>query len=220
MENEHIYIKHLNTEILPIIDAGLYESAISPNTLADDYYGDPDCEHTSDDEESFDFEAFKMDILDIAADIMKAEWVEAIGKQLGVNELITTSYDSPREYNFETDCIIFALDVTEDFEERVAKRLTEIYNLPCVQEYIKNLFMSRDGFCSKMPTTLAETLNFNTTQCYAAALTLISLADGYDFDWAQNKFEENVYSNVFYGNYVTFKGENEDEDDNEEQLDF
>jgi hypothetical protein len=69
-------------------------------------------------------------------------YTEAFAEKIGIKTLKFEALDSPKEYNFTTDCIFCTLDPVEVF------RLFNETTTPTLRVVARENHTSRDGFCS------------------------------------------------------------------------
>lgn len=199
-------IKDLSTNILPIINIDLYGSLISPNCLAEEFYMtlDEDDPRDGNHENGFAFPDYKNAVAQVATDYITFSWLPLM-KKYGVISIKNEGIYSPSEYNFTTDRLDFSVAVCDDFEEKVTPILKHLFNNnQNVIDYVEHNWKNRPGYINRMPNTLQDIIKFDSNLCYAAALTILSIHEDWDFDDEQSRFEEMVLRNLSYDDFQTW----------------
>jgi hypothetical protein len=187
----------INSNLFPIIDVGMYNSVLDPDSMFSDVLYDME-ELYSDPEyfwNNFSMQDYVKEIERQAQVFFKGEVYEVEGMKFKIE---AGEIYSPRYYNFATDQI----DLTVEFNKRhvlkFAKDNQEAFNI-----YLKKHYSSYDGFISHTANNYPEWLEDfkdNNSQAIGAVLTYIfTVADELD-DIRENFYEQcqgNMYSSEF-----------------------
>lgn len=176
-----------NTDILKLLDAGLYESYLGRIV-----YGEDKLEKVEQNLKVVENEALRL---------LNELFLELPFKAV----LSNPQYWHPKFYNYETDCILFDIEVDENFLDKyVSERLDyRFYN------FIFQHYCSYDGFLSFYPYTKEKFHDvFKSEHKYKCVNQVITyyiackvweskdITAAYQFDNLQWDFIENVYERI------------------------
>lgn len=202
------------TQLLPILDVGMYESALSPANMFSF-----EIEHLASDnkeEIGFNFDKYQNDVCKEADKIIQEYFVESLQK-FGVQGINCVSISSPKFYNYTTDCGNLDLEVSGEFFGIMKGWLKG--NCQASEwevetnKWLKEYYGSCSGFISFMPTTVKELIECDDIErCVSVYLTLVLLQEeSLFFEYGnlksspQDNFENSVMESLSYGEYATLR---------------
>ena len=163
----------ISSVLFPCVSVDTYETLLSPYQLESDAM-----------EREYPARPFSyayVDFRDLSAEILRQgnAWIQAEVvpkmRKYGLEQIEVDSLHTPEEYNFSTDCLYLTAVMQDGWREKMHQWLKEFTGAK-FQEYIKEHWMSRDGFFSFMPTTFAEIERMaDKERCLSAYLTLCLL---------------------------------------------
>lgn len=129
-------------------------------------------------------------------------------------------FESPREYNFETDSISFALEFDDSIVDKIAKFATDdVKGEHRFIAWLKQKYRSYDGFICTMPDSYREfmnCLNGNKSGRYQwrafAAYLSYQISMNFDLDKEQRGYIDDCWE------YASQNGMDIDEEDEEESI--
>lgn len=148
----------LTSELLPILNVGLYESELSPENIFGHII---EClESDNMQEVDFDFAAYRRDFAEIARRIITEEFHPELCKY-GVNAIAVGDPVMPGSSNYyASDYIEIDLHVTDDFCQNMREQIDEWRKIPNwednANQMIKESWASCSGFYSFMPQNVEE----------------------------------------------------------------
>lgn len=202
------------TQLLPVLDVGLYESSLSPAIMFSsqmEYLA-----YDNKEEISFDFDKYKKDVCKEANNIIQEYFAEPL-KKFSILDIRCVSISSPNFYNYTTDCGNIDLEVSGEFFGMMKGWLKGNCLVPGwevkTNEWLKENYGSCPGFISFMPTTVKELIECDDIErCVSVYLTLALLQeelllfeDGNLRSSLQDKFENNIMESFFYEKYATLR---------------
>ena len=217
MKANETFILESNTNLLHIIRCGLYGTDIAPDNLGENYYDGLDDDEKEkrnwETEKSFDYDSYCNDIRDIAQTYF-AEWAERL-KKYGVLSIQPGAWFHPKYYNYANDSLELLVGMRADYKDILKARLTEIWSDKGIQQYAEDNYKSCDGFMSFTSHTLdglLKGIEIGDERDTSAALNLIALFDGYDFESADFCFIQDVFEGLWYENYCEWGDDDEPQD--------
>ena len=174
------YKIELTSELLPILNVGLYESELSPENIFGHII---EClESDNMQEVDFDFADYRRDVAEIARRIITEEFHPELCKY-GVNAIAVGEIVSPSTYNFSSDYIEIDIHVTDDFCQNMREQIDEWRKIPNwennANQMIKESWGSCSGFISYMPQNVSEIYDFDDyKRCTAAFLCFALYVSG------------------------------------------
>lgn len=218
MENSEVKLSNieLTTEIVPVLDLGMYGSILSPENLFESSMADLASENKK--EVDFDFKSYKEGVGKIAGKIIKEELGDLLGKY-GVKDIVFVGISSPQFYNYSSDKGMFDLIVDDTFDEKVRAQIDEWRKEDGWEDetnrLIKNVWGSRSGFISWMPQNVQEIYELDDYErCVAAFVTLLmvdmdiishSYRCGFDNELLQTVFYNECAETLSYHDYATIE---------------
>ena len=165
----------LTSELLPILNVGLYQSQLSPENIFS--YEIETNESDNLQEVDFDFSAYRRDVAEIARRIIFEELHPALYKY-GVKNIAVGEIVSPSTYNFSSDCIEIDIHVTDDFCQNMREQIDEWRKIPNWEKeanvMIHDSWASCSGFISWMPQNVQEIYEFyDEVRCTAAFICFV-----------------------------------------------
>lgn len=193
---------NLNSNLLPIINVGMYNSSISPENIFDNYIIDYDykkgfikfnSEYYWD---NFENDKFTKDIETLASNYLNG----TLRNDNGIEVIIKCGkIYSPRAYNYATDNI----DIEVDYNKvKVCKFAKD--NKKNFDKFLKDNYSSYDGFYSHTSNNYNDWLidfKDNNVQSVGAVLSYIFKQNCIDNDYS---FCEFVFENVSYSDYIDY----------------
>jgi len=159
----------LTTNLLPIVNVGMYDSLLSPDNLINDYNIDEDKDNEYINYDSteywtnlFDISKFRAKILTLATEYIKDEIKPILtGLKLGISDIETVSINSPKFYNFENDMLYFDLIVEDQFNNNIIDKINNLSTdeLNRFNAYLKDNYSSYDGFVSFTSNNSLDVIN-------------------------------------------------------------
>lgn len=201
----------ITTQLLPILDVGMYESALSPANMFSS-----EIEHLASEnkeEISFDFGKYQNDVCKEADKVIQEYFVKPLQK-FGVLSIRCVSISSPKFYNYTTDCGNLDLEVSSEFFGMMKGWLKGNCQVSGWEEetnkWLKENYGSCSGFISFMPTTVKELIECDDIErCVSVYLTLVLLQEELLFfeddnlkSSIQDNFENNTMESLSYGEYA------------------
>ena len=215
----------LNTEILPLLQMEMYGTAIDPNEVSQNFYDGLDDEDPRTSEtEHFNFDAYCADVKKLAQKTMD-DWIMPLLKPRDIKSITFTDWFHPTDHFQAEDSLDMIVELEDGWEEYAKMLLRTIFDQSAaiaaeykargvddwedadwVQKYIKDHYVSREGFISLMPNTYEDIVKFNDERCYAVAIMLIALdcITPSVIESNQRWFEESVYEQLNYEDYTTW----------------
>ena len=161
----------ISSNLFPCVCVGMYWTCLSPSDREEVLQHD--CEQFE--YVSIDMNEYKEQIVLKAADFI-AENVCPIMKKYGLENILVEGIHSPREYNFEDDCLYFTVEMSPDWRSKMHDYLNDFRKDSKFQKYIEEHWYSRDGFWSWMPQSFDEIEQMDDEErCVGAYLTLCLL---------------------------------------------
>lgn len=204
----------ITTQLLPILDVGMYESALSPANMFSseiEYLASENKEETD-----FDFGKYQNDVCKEADKVIQEYFVEPLQK-FGVLGIRCVSISSPKFYNYTTDCGNLDLEVSSEFFGMMKGWLKGNCQIAGWEEetnkWLKENYGSCSGFISFMPTTVKELIECDDIErCVAVYLTLVLLQEElllFEDDnlrsSLQDNFENNIMESLSYWEYAILR---------------
>lgn len=188
----------LNTNLFPIISVGMYYTALSPDSIFDDYQINEDFENGEIKYgseyfwDNFDNSKYVAKIEDIARNFLDGTHeADGIKIDIKVGEIY-----SPKYYNFATDQINLEVDYNKDQLLAYAEE-----NRDSFSEYLKENYSSRDGFMSFTANNYmewVEDFQSDNEQSVGAVLTYL-----FRDEEMHDQFMNEVYnSEVYYWDFI------------------
>lgn len=209
-----------STDLLPILNPGLYETAISPSEVFD-------CEMQELAEElpedinpfdmAIDLNKYTARLLELANEVIEAEVLPAL-KPYGVIDIKAATFYHPSQYRLFSgayDIINLNILVDDTFNEKMEKELARICNDDKAKEYVSKNWRSYPGFCSYMPETVEELAtdwaHFSEVRQESGYLTLLCREKGLlwrndeteEDGEVQRLWEEKVNCNLFFSDFIS-----------------
>ena len=161
-----------NTGILELVDVGMYQGFCSPDWLIHDDLIQQNFEEDVKDGEvgvspeqywdRFSFDKYKDWVFKKASEYIEDVVLpEAKNTPFGIISITPKSIWSPREYNFDTDRLVFELEVEDDIQDRIEHYLTWECTEDVRDEFRNHLkinFTSVSGFVSFIPNNITTFL--------------------------------------------------------------
>lgn len=169
------YKIELTSELLPILDVGMYNSSLSPENIFGHIIECLESENMQ--EVDFDFAAYRIDVAEIARRIITEEFNPELCKY-GVNAIEVGEIVSPSTYNFSSDYIEIDLHVKDDFCQNLREQIDEWRKIPNWEKeanvMIHDSWASCSEFISWMPQNVQEIYEFyDEGRCTAAFLCFV-----------------------------------------------
>ena len=134
-----------NTEALPIVSIGTYDTELSPNFVFESEYKEQ--ERLGQEEVEFDFLSYLTEIGKIATGIISDVLSSIVGKYgLKGIEVSFDSVSSPREYNFTSDKANISISISYDKNEVLDN--FSLLKDKAVNDFWDEHYRSRSGFIS------------------------------------------------------------------------
>jgi len=168
-----------NTGILELVDVSMYNGFCSPDWLIIDSSIEIDYvegEQATPEQywENFSFDKYKAWVFKKASEyLIDTVLPEAKETPFGIISITSKSIWSPREYNFDTDRLMFDLEVEDDIVDRIEHYLKwSCTDLDLFKKYLKINFTSRSGFVSFISNNLETFLQdlHNDDRCICVFL--------------------------------------------------
>ena len=149
----------LNTNLLPIVDVGMYESFLSPSHVFGDWLSAPGvfeamtheeieyCETIS--SECFNTQAYKKLVAKYALEVV-VDFFKNINDVVKVTLHSDAQIHSPKYYNFNTDVLDFEIEI-EEYE--IQKIKDTVKGNQIFIKWLKETYKSYPGFICFMPRT-------------------------------------------------------------------
>jgi hypothetical protein len=196
----------INTNLFPIIDVGMYDSVLSPDSMFCNILYDME-ELNVDPKyfwDNFSMQDYVKEVERQAQVFFKGEVYEVEGMKFKIE---AGEIYSPKYYNFATD----EIDLTVEFNKRhvlkFAKDNQEGFNI-----YLKEHYSSYDGFISHTANNYPEWLEDfknNNSQAIGAVLTYIfTVAD--ELDDIREDFYEQCQSNIYSSEFCDWSAYDEE----------
>lgn len=209
-----------STDLLPILNPWLYESAISPSTVFDweqEELTNELPESVNVYEMAIDFKKYLCRLVEFANEVIEAEVLPVL-KPYGVVDIKAADFHHPDWYRFGSgrcDVMDFNILVEDEFFEKMAPELARLRTDAEAQQYCIDHWRDRPGFWSYMPGTveaIAEGWDYFTeTRQQSAYLTLLCRENG--LLWrddktqrdgeAQSLWEEKVAENLYFMDFIS-----------------
>ena len=162
----------LTSELLPILDVGMYQTLLDPKNLFG--YIIETLDEDNREEVDFDFESYVRDVSQLARRMITEELHQATCKY-GVNTVTVGEIVCPATYNFTSDYIEINLHVSDDFCQNIREQIDEWRKVPNweieADKMIKESWGSYSGFMSYMPQSVKEIYEFeDDVRCTAEFL--------------------------------------------------
>lgn len=167
----------LTSELLPILNVGLYQSQLSPENIFS--YEIETSESENWQEVDFDFESYRRDIAQIARRIIFDELHPALCKY-GVKDISVDGSVRPGASNYyASDYIAIDLIVTDDFCQNMREQIDEWRKInnweDNANQMIKESWGSCSGFISFMPQSVQEIYEMEDFERCAAEFLCFAL---------------------------------------------
>ena len=150
----------LNTCLLPIIDVGMYESILSPDTVFGDWLSTPGLMDVMTKDEIdyckeapnqyFNIDAYKKLVATYAMEFISAFFKDirdVVKVTVGSNAYI----DSPPYYNYRSDMLCFEIVISK---AKIAKIKRAARTTPGFHTWLRETYKSRPGYICAMPSTI------------------------------------------------------------------
>lgn len=202
----------LTTNLLPLLDVGMYYSFLSPDELFSNDYENMKSENKE--ETDFDMSKYKADVCKIANEIIQEYFSEKL-KKYGIDNIECSSIGSPKYYNFQNDWGNLDMEVNNRFFDMMESWLRG----KCLisgwknetDRWLNKTYGSCPGFISFMPTTVQELLELDDIErCVAAYLSLVLwdeklfyVEEGDYKSTLQYSFYNRIQESLLYDNYAT-----------------
>lgn len=166
----------MNTNILPLIDPGLYGTILGSH-----FENVPECDLK-------DFEELLCEKgKEIMNEILQDELLD-----FGEMKIDNVTFHHPRFYNYENDWFEFEIEFSNDIIQKIINELDDDF-----YRYIRKRFGTRDGFISFMPYTKEKYLEAihgkDLTRSIAMYMTYIIECKCYDMEIYQRDFEDEMF---------------------------
>jgi len=148
----------LNTNILPIVNVGMYESLLSPSNVFNDWLTPEISEALDTDEisycesasyEHFNSEAYNKIVAKYATELV-ADFFQKINGVIHVTLHDKADIYSPKEYNFKTDELDFEIEIND---VEIQKIKSFVRGNVSFANWLKETYKSYSGFICFMPST-------------------------------------------------------------------
>ena len=210
-----------STSIIPMLNVGMYDSCLSPDSVFRYEFDDEENQGRDFDKEweKFDYSSYKAAVGHIAA--KKAETIAAsyLNGKNGIKSVTSNGKIlSPKYYNFETDELSIDVEMEEDFMEVLQSNFKrwEKENGE-VAKWVKKQYTIYDGFLSAIPNTLSKIASdiadgIDLDRLIGVYSCLCLVASGYfkengrdGSEYAQNNVEliEEVEENLCLDDFLT-----------------
>lgn len=209
-----------STDLFPILNPWLYESAISPSTVFD---WEQEClaeelpESVNVYEMAIDLQKYLGRLVEYANEVIEAD-ILPVMKDYGIIDIKATTFHHPDWYQFGSgrcDIMDFTLLVEDDFFEKMSEGIQSLRGNAEAERYCRQHWTDRPGFWSYMPCSvkeLAEGWDYETeSRKQGAYLTL--LANRHGLLWrddntqedgeAQRDWEEKVAENLYFMDFIS-----------------
>lgn len=207
----------LNSDLLPIINFGMYGSWLDLGERAYGYiHDDPDSNPFAEISD-YDTGDYMDDLAGIAGDVIS----DAIRSsdynvsRYGIAEINVSGHWSPRYYNYANDKLLLEVTIdtggetVENWGQRVMDELREY---ECVEEYCRRVYRDGFGYHNFMPTydelaDFAACYARNNSRAVAAVLSCAMVREGLINNdgqpTLQGYYEERVLEDTYAGDYIT-----------------
>lgn len=148
---------HINTNLLPMFNVGMYESILTPNIEKEQEavkYNYPQAEYYMFEIE-VDWDIYHKVVAQSASEVME-ERILPVLKRYGVSDMKVTGISNPKYYNFETDELEFDVMLSNDFETQFYANMEVFKENRSLQKYIEDHYWDHSGFWSWMPKSFKE----------------------------------------------------------------
>ena len=147
------------TQVIPVIDVGMYDSVLSPYDMFRDYDDNGDEIERSDEEwDRFDSAKYKEIVGKAAAEIVNPLF-NGFEDKYGISVKSDGGITSPRYYNFETDELNLTVETADGFMEKALAAIDRFRQNERIVQYVNDNWKTRDGFWSFMPESINELEN-------------------------------------------------------------
>lgn len=209
-----------STELFPILQPNLYESAISPSVVFDweqQQLAEELPESINPYDMGIDLKKYLNDISEIANEVIEAEVVKPL-QRFGIFDIKAMHFNHPEWYQLGSgrmDIIDLNILAEDSFFEQMAENLERFRKDEDCKKYISNHWKDRSGFWSFMPQSVDELINGwqyeNEARRLSAYLTLLCLTEGiitdydetYEDNEAQREWEEKIGERLYFTEYIS-----------------
>jgi hypothetical protein len=155
-----------NTGMLQIVDVSMYHGVCSPDNIIEDYRLQEEQEEgyfeqfnlksVEDYWDRFSFDKYSQWITEQAKSFIDNRVIDEVkALDLGITDIQVKKIWSPREYNFDTDRLMFDVIVEDDFVDRLVSKLDSVATKE-LEDYLRENFSSRSGFVSFTPNNVTD----------------------------------------------------------------
>jgi len=149
----------LNTDILPIVNVGMYESLLSPSNIFDSEFQSEEiiaslskdeidyCKEAS--SYRFDIDAYKKLVAKYAMEFV-SDFFQKINDIVIVTLCENAQICSPKEYNHKSDTLDFSIEIDESEVQKIKDATKDNQSF---YTWLKNTYQSYPGFISFMPNS-------------------------------------------------------------------
>lgn len=184
----------LNSNLLPLIDVGMYGTALD---FSEVFSSDIEEGYVNESNEDTLYENYRKYLAETAQEFIDEYFLPTF-KKYGVEKIVVTGLWSPTSYNYTNDELNFEIYVSDDWAKWVEPIFRRVYNDGRVQEYAKTNYRDYPGYWNYMPETLEECLKFEDFErCSAEILTLCMVYEDKINANYQDVFECEVYENSY-----------------------
>ena len=190
---------HMNTNILPLIQPGLY------GTRLGDAYADIEEDYNED---------FKQALCKYGLDSMQEILNEdSIKNEIGLCQIENVTFSSPRFYNYENDWFDFDLILEDEVPKQILYCVENIYK-EIFFDWIQEKYCSRSGFISFFPYTKEKYIEAIKGKDVERAVAmyimfLINISD-IDLEQYQLDFEDDVQEEGNRNGWFYYEEESEE----------
>ena len=143
-----------STNIIPVINVGTYDTNLSAyNRFGTIYTDDGEEERPEKEWDDFDNSKYMAVLGEEAAKLVNPIF-RGFEEQYGVTVTAPGTITSPKYYNFETDELDLDIETADDFVDKALVAIQRFKSDEKVIDFIKNNWISYDGFYSYMPSDI------------------------------------------------------------------
>ena len=149
----------LNTDILPIVNVGMYESLLSPSNIFSGWQSSLGITETMTKDEAdycenaswnyFDTDRYKSLVAKYAMEFI-ADFFQKINDIATVTLCENAQIRSPKEYNHKSDTLDFSIEIDENEVQKIKDATKDNQTF---YTWLRNTYQSHPGFISFMPNS-------------------------------------------------------------------